>query len=313
VVAWGEDSFGEANVPSKLTNAVAIAAGEFYSLALKDDGTVVGWGYNGDGQTNVPPDLTNVVAIAAGAYHSLALKGDGTVVGWGYNGDGQTNVPPGLTNVVAVAGGLYHSLVLKGDGTVVAWGDNWDGETNVPPGLTNVVAIAAGIVHSLALGSLPPAIVTPPQSQSVLGESTAIFSVTATGTQPLGYQWYFNSGVLLTNATGATLTLTNVQPNQAGTYSVTVGNAYGNAAANATLAVQPFVFNAGSANMLMTTNGLRLQLDGVFASQSVVIFASTDLVAWLPILTNPPATGSLLFLDSSATNLPQRFYRASEQ
>ena len=34
-------------------------------------------------------DLTNVVAIAAGDYHSLAVRSDGTVWAWGYNGDGE--------------------------------------------------------------------------------------------------------------------------------------------------------------------------------------------------------------------------------
>jgi hypothetical protein len=63
----------------------------------------------------------------------------------------------------------------------------------------------------------------------------------------------------------------------------------------------------------MTTNGMRLQLDGVFATNSVIIYASTNLVGWLPILTNSPATGSVLFLDSSATNRPLRIYRATEQ
>jgi hypothetical protein len=63
----------------------------------------------------------------------------------------------------------------------------------------------------------------------------------------------------------------------------------------------------------MMSNGLRLQLDGVFATNSVIIYASTNLVGWLPILTNSPATGSVLFLDSSATNRPRRFYRATEQ
>ena len=97
----------------------------YYSLALKADGTVVGWGDNSYGQTNIPAGLTNVVAIAAGDYHSLALKADGTVVGWGDNSYGQTNIPAGLTNVVAIAAGGYHSLALKADGTVVGWGDNY--------------------------------------------------------------------------------------------------------------------------------------------------------------------------------------------
>ena len=74
---------------------------------------MVAWGDNRYGQTNVPSGLTNVVAIASGGYHSLALKGDGTVVVWGWNALGQCNVPSGLTNVVAIAGGDSHSLALE--------------------------------------------------------------------------------------------------------------------------------------------------------------------------------------------------------
>lgn len=44
---------------------------------------VVAWGNNGWGQAEVPPGLTNVIAVAAGTKHSLALKADGTLVGWG--------------------------------------------------------------------------------------------------------------------------------------------------------------------------------------------------------------------------------------
>ncbi len=58
---------------------VAIAAGYFQSVALKSDGTVVVWGDNTYGQRNVPAGLTNVVAIASGGNHVLALKADGTM------------------------------------------------------------------------------------------------------------------------------------------------------------------------------------------------------------------------------------------
>ena len=153
VAAWGADWYGETNVPAGLKNVVAVAAGGYHSLALKSDGTVVAWGADWDGQTNVPAGLTNVVAIAAGYGHSLALKSDGTVIAWGWNYYGQTNVPAGLTNVVAIAAGEEHSLALKSDGTVVAWGYNYDGETNVPAGLTSVVAVAGGGSYSLALKS----------------------------------------------------------------------------------------------------------------------------------------------------------------
>src|SRR5262249_11378416 len=139
-----------------VTGAVAIAAGNFHSLALKSDSTVWAWGWNGQGQlgngtftTARPwgiatpaqvPGLTGVVAIAAGG-HSLALKPDGAVWAWGDNQYGQLGsgsftpsaiaspAPvPGLTGVVAISAGGGHSLALKSDGTVWAWGWNSVGQ-----------------------------------------------------------------------------------------------------------------------------------------------------------------------------------------
>src|ERR1051325_6923842 len=151
VAAWGENSSGQTNVPIDLTNVVAIAAGYTHALALRADGSVIGWGDNSSHQTEVPSDLTNAVAIAAGQAHSLALRSDGTVVAWGGNLNGQTDGPADLSNVVAIAAGGSYSLALRANGTVSAWGDNSSGQTNVPAALSNVVAIAAGDSHSLAL------------------------------------------------------------------------------------------------------------------------------------------------------------------
>jgi len=88
---------------------------------LKANGTLLAWGENLYGETNVPSGLSNVVAIAAGGWHSLALKSDGTVVAWGANTGnnsivdyGQCNVPANLSNVVQIAAGLVNSLVLVG-------------------------------------------------------------------------------------------------------------------------------------------------------------------------------------------------------
>lgn len=158
--AWGNNFAGKASVPASLTHAVAVAAGDLHSLAIRPDGTVAAWGYNSDGQTNVPAGLSNVVAVAGGANHSLALRADGTVVAWGAGGPGQSGsshygqsvVPAGLSNVVAVAAGsLYDSLALRSDGTVVAWGYGGNGQKVIPEGLSNVVAIAAGRYHHLAV------------------------------------------------------------------------------------------------------------------------------------------------------------------
>jgi len=152
VVAWGgRNWYGQTDVSPQATNVIAIAAGGNHSLALRADGTAVGWGINLYGQTDVPPQATNLIAIAAGYNHSLALRADGTVVGWGQNSWGQTAAPSQATNVIAIAAGRDHSLALRADGTVVAWGRNTSGQTNVPSFLTNVVAIAGGRNHSLAL------------------------------------------------------------------------------------------------------------------------------------------------------------------
>ncbi|PWU19551.1 MAG: hypothetical protein C5B50_06195, partial [Verrucomicrobia bacterium] len=151
VSGWGNNSVGQATVPAGLSGVVAVTAGFLHSLALKSDGTLVAWGYGGYGLNTVPAGFTNGVAIDAGAYHNLVVTADGRVIGWGNNGSGQLNIPVGLSNVTAVAGGLSHSLALMANGTVSMWGNNSFGQLNVPAGLSNVVAIGAGNYHNVAL------------------------------------------------------------------------------------------------------------------------------------------------------------------
>ncbi len=155
IVAWGDNSWGETNIPSGLTAPVAIAAADDQSLVLQSNGIPAQWGeITADPRWSVPADLTNAIAIASGADpFNLALTDKGTVRGWGGNDYGCSTVPAGLSNVVAIAAGYEHSLALKSDGAVVAWGDNTFGQTNVPSWLSNVVAIAAGEFQSLALRS----------------------------------------------------------------------------------------------------------------------------------------------------------------
>jgi hypothetical protein len=152
VLAWGMPNGGRLMVPAGLTGVVSIAAGEAHSLALKQNGAIVGWGVNNFGQLSIPQEATNVAAIACGRQHSLAVRRDGTVLAWGYNFFGQGTAPPGLSNVVAVAGGDDHSLALRNDGTISVWGVP-TGVTEAPPGLTNIKAIAAAGSHSLVLRS----------------------------------------------------------------------------------------------------------------------------------------------------------------
>jgi hypothetical protein len=153
VWAWGRNAEGQLGVGtfdffyttpvqvSNLSDVQAIAAGDRYSLALKNDGTVWAWGSNDEGQlgdgtstsSNTPVQvsgLSDVQAVAGGWSHSLALKNDGTVWGWGRNAEGQLgdgtnnysyNTPlqvSGLSGVQDIAAGAYHSLAVPPDATL---------------------------------------------------------------------------------------------------------------------------------------------------------------------------------------------------
>jgi alpha-tubulin suppressor-like RCC1 family protein len=165
VETWGSDTSGECNRPATLTNATAIAAGEYQSVAVTDSGTVVQWGHYWNGTnyysvTNssvatLPPTSSNLVAVAAGIDHVIGLTTSGGVVSWGLTNSAANYVPANLnlTNVSAIGCGWAYNVALRTNGTVVAWGNDLLGQTNVPPGLSNVVAIATGAEHSLALSN----------------------------------------------------------------------------------------------------------------------------------------------------------------
>ena len=60
-----------------------VAAGANHTVALKQDGTVTAWGENRYGECNVPQGLGPVKAVAAGCGYTVAVSEDGTVVAWG--------------------------------------------------------------------------------------------------------------------------------------------------------------------------------------------------------------------------------------
>jgi pectate lyase len=139
----------------------------------------------------------------------------------------------------------------------------WDDNTNSPIGnatnstltVTNAQVSDSGgysVIVSNAYGSVtsavaqlsvtipdPPSIITQPQDQpNVVPGASATFTVEAGGSEPLSYQWYYNTTTPVTNANDSTLTLTNVQPGDAGSYSVVVSNIAGSiTSSNAVLTV----------------------------------------------------------------------------
>ena len=95
-----------------------------------------------------------------------------------------------------------------------------------------VADLSAGDVSKLVSWGLEiqgsyaaPAITVQPQDASVECGTNASFNVAATGTAPLGYQWYFGTNAIA-NATNTTLTLVSVHPGDSGGYSVVITNGY---------------------------------------------------------------------------------------
>lgn len=173
----------------------------------------------------VPPlILTQPVSLVVTQGHTaiFGVSADGTAplaYQWFLN---LTNLLPAATNATLIipnaqpadAGG-YAALISNAAGSV-----------------TSAVATLTVLV--------PPAITTQPQSQTVTVSNNATFTVVATGTAPLTYQWRFNTNTPLTGATNSTLALNNVQTNDAGAYQVVVANAAGAVtSAVAVLTVQP--------------------------------------------------------------------------
>ena len=180
VWAWGQNAYGQlgigeftanSRVPVQVKDAsgeghlggvIMVSAGAYYSLAVKEDGSVWAWGRNnrgqlGDGTTESralpvrvkdPLEegyLTGIVKVLGGrSEHSLALAENGTVFAWGRNDSGQlgfnttasSNVAvdvgqvkgPGgtstLRGVVGLSPGFFHSVAHRHDGTAWSWGRN---------------------------------------------------------------------------------------------------------------------------------------------------------------------------------------------
>jgi hypothetical protein len=163
-----------------------ISAGQYYTMAVKSDGTLWGWGANnygqlGDGTTvnrNAPVQIGNDThwkKVYAKFIHTMAIKEDGTLWGWGYNrfgalGNGTntdkhipTQEPSKSTNWTDVATGYYHSIAVKSDGTLWASGRNNFGQLGdnslvdkhvfvpIAAAVTDWSDVAAGYYHSAAI------------------------------------------------------------------------------------------------------------------------------------------------------------------
>jgi hypothetical protein len=102
---------------------------------------------------------------------------------------------------------------------------------------------------------LPPTLIQSPANTSVYVGGTATLASSSSGTAPLKYVWSFNGGVVTNNAriSGAqsgSLTIADVGPGDAGTYTLTLSNAWGTASAMADLTAVKAPTNAAVAAVI---------------------------------------------------------------
>lgn len=240
---------------------------------------------------DAPPSITappenQTVTPGQSASFSIVAAGTGLLgYQWLFNGTplvGATTAALALSNVQATDAGSYTAVVTN------SWGS-----------VTSAVATLTVLV--------PPGITTQPQSLTVIQGNSASFSIMASGTAPLSYQWSLN-GTDLSGATSSTLTLNTVQPTDAGSYAAVVTNVAGSVTSTvAALAVTPSTLPSfDSAGM--TSSGFTMQLSVPMGS-TYVILASTNLQDWTPISTNVALTSSAVLTDATATNSSRRYYR----
>jgi len=222
--------------------------------------------------------------VTAGSTVTFTVSATGTPplsYQWRRNGvnlPGATSASLVLANVTEAQAGTYTVVVSNAAGSV----------TSQPATLTVNPALVA------------PTITVQPQSQTVTAGGTVTFTVSATGTPPLSYQWRRN-GVNLPGATSASLVLANVTEAQAGTYTVVVSNAAGSVTSQpATLSVVP------ASTGLKLSIGLERTLRKVEirfpseAGKKYSVLRSVDLVHW-NVLTELAGTGSAV---QWAENIP---------
>ena len=261
----GVDLNGATNATLTLTNVALADAGQFVVLVRNPSGGVL----SQDARLTVLPVAPNITThpisrtVSDGTNVSFTVVATGTAplsYRWARNGtvlSGGTNATLNLTNVGVGASGNYTVIV------------------------SNIAGSATSQAAVLTVLPLPPFIATQPGSRTVNEGTNVSFTVVATGTGPLSYQWARNASAL-PGATSATLNLTNVALSASGNYTVIVGNAAGSVTSQvAVLTVQAVAPTITSQPVSRTVN------EGTNVSFSVTATGTAPLLyRWMWGTTN---------------------------
>ena len=155
----------------------------------------------------VQPLGISVSLLGVATFTTLALGNGSTVTyQWYQNGvavPNATGINYTISNVQLSSQGAYYVVASDSGGSTTS--------STVPLSIPNVA----------------PSVSSQPQSETVAnGATNAGFSVTASGTYPITYQWTFNSANI-SGATSSVLTFPSAGTNNAGSYAVVMHNSVG--------------------------------------------------------------------------------------
>jgi len=238
-------------------------------------------------------------SFAAGGYNSIIDSTFGNPLAgraaWSGNSHGFIT-----TTVNLPAAAASQNIVLKWrcgtdtSGTAVAW-------------FVDSVAVIDGFFACASVNA--PVITAEPADDTVAEGNTAAFQVAATGAAPT-YQWFFNTTNLLAGQTSNVLTLTNVQPGDAGAYSVTVSNSGGST--NSTVAMLTVLVPPTITSIIATGTNVSISLPSLIGLNYTLEYTDTlDNPVWTPIAPTVPGTGDVIVLQDPNPSPTSRYYRVS--
>src|ERR1035441_9380075 len=121
------------------------------------------------------------------------------------------------------------AIALDGNGHVFIANDYGSIAEYTTSGAVVNSSLIPGLTHSRGVAvAVPPGVpvlLTGDRTNEV-GSSTS-FTVRCAGTRPLSYQWFLDSTNAVSGATNSVLALINIQPSQAGVYTVVITNVFG--------------------------------------------------------------------------------------